>query len=139
MKNTQSSGVDTITMKTLKMFQETLEPALLNIVNTLILTNTFPNSLKISKVLPHLKPGKNEMNPESYRPINILNTIAKIVETVVSCQLKEFLKANKLIPAQHNGGLPGKSTVTTVLTLIDIWSNIIEDKEETVCIQLDLT
>ena len=46
MKNTNSSGVDTITMKTLKMFQETLEPSILNIVNTSILTNTFPNSLK---------------------------------------------------------------------------------------------
>ena len=56
MKTSKSAGVDTITMKTIKMFQKTMEPALLNIVNTSILTNTFPNSLKISKILPNLKP-----------------------------------------------------------------------------------
>ena len=139
MKATNSTGVDGISMKTLKMLQDTIEPVLLNIINTSIVTNTFPNSLKIAKILPNHKTGKNDLLPEAYRPINILNTISKIIEKVVASQLKEFLKINKLIPFQHNGGIQGKLTVTTALTLLDMWSKILEENNEAVCIHLDQT
>ena len=61
------------------------------------------------------------------------------METIIADQLKKHLNKNKIIPFQHNSGLQDKSTVTTALTLIDMWSKIMEEKTDAVCIQLDQT
>ena len=52
MRATTSYGYDFISMKTVKNHQHVLEPLLLNMVNTEIASNTFPKTLKPSKILP---------------------------------------------------------------------------------------
>ena len=73
----------------------------------------------------------------SYRPINILNYIAKIIDTIMAQQIKDFLTQYKLIPYNHNGGLKGLSTTSTVIVLLDMWSKLIEDNVNAVVLQLD--
>jgi hypothetical protein len=70
-------------MKTIKENMKTIEPALLNIVNTLITIITFPDNLKTQLILQALKPTNDSLKPLSYRPINIIEIIRKIIETAV--------------------------------------------------------
>ena len=102
LKPTTSAGTDTINMKTIKENMKTIEPALLNIVNTSISTNTYPDNLKTQLILPALKPKKDSLKPLSYRPINIIETIGKIIETAVKEQTMEYLikKQPNTKPAQ---------------------------------------
>ena len=124
IKPYKALGIDTISMKTLIDFMPAIEAALLNIINSSISTNTYPDSLSISKIMPILKPGKDSLDMDSYRPINILNAIAKILDTVIANQIKQFLDVFNLIPYNHNAGIKGLSTTSTVLVLPDMWSNM---------------
>jgi hypothetical protein len=137
MRPTNSTGLDTISMRVIKESIEVLAPALLNIVNTSIVTNTFPRSLLNSRVIPILKPLKDPSIPKSFRGINLLPVISKIIENAVLDQMKDYLSRHSLIPPQHNGSIPGHSTTTTAITLIDMWSRIIEIGDDGVVLQLD--
>ena len=73
---------------------------------------------------------KSQTQPDqmaSYRPVNIQNSISKIIEKVVFGQLAEYLDKHKLIPDNHHGSRPGRSTTTA---LIDIYEKIVDNYEK---------
>ena len=53
-------------------------PVLTHIINLSILTNKFPSSWKISKVIPLQKKG-DCLDPKNFRPVAILPMISKIL------------------------------------------------------------
>ncbi|CAE7022178.1 Zinc knuckle [Pyrenophora teres f. teres] len=59
------------------------------------------------------KPGKPAEQPTSYRPIAILNTIAKFYERLVSNRIKDLIIKHKLLPGLQFGS-PGQSTAMAV-------------------------
>ena len=71
-------------MKIIKKLCPAIIPHLTHLVNSIIYTETYPTILKVSRISPTLKPEKNSEFIDSYRPINILSAVEKIVE--------EFLK-----------------------------------------------
>ena len=93
--------------------------------NTSISTNQYPKTLKKSKVLPLIKnatPPKSPSDPASYRGINIIMTIGKIIDKVVLQQVLEYLTKNKIIHQAHHGAISGKSTTTAIAPLLPkIW------------------
>ena len=97
-------------MKTLKSIQKPIEPAILNLVNTCIQMQTYPENLKCSKALPLLKQDKNPDSPLSYRLINILPSIGKFLDKVIGIQVIKYLNDNQIIPHSHHGGRPHRST-----------------------------
>ena len=137
IKSTGSSGFDTISTRTIKNLRKSLEPLLLNLVNTTITSKKYPEILKLSKAVPILKQGKPYMDPLSYRAVNLLPTLSKIIDRVVSQQTTEFLLLNNIIPIQHHGGVKGKSTITAIMTEIDDWSEKVERGEELAIIIID--
>ena len=86
----------------------------------------FPDALKVSKVIPILKPGKPPGEPSSYRPINLLPALSKIIEKVIFTQLAEYLEEYKIIPYNHHGSRAGHSTTTNLIT---IYEKLIENAE----------
>ena len=50
----------------------------------------FPECLKTSRVIPIQKPGKSSNSLESFRPINNLNPVEKIVEEAIKIQLQNI-------------------------------------------------
>ena len=65
-------------MALLKKLNPLISPHLTHLYNDMIWTSIYPSQLKVSKILPILKPNKNQDNIEGYRPINILGPIDKI-------------------------------------------------------------
>jgi hypothetical protein len=57
------------------------------------------------------KPGRQSYDvPKSYRPIALLNTIAKIFTALVAEDITTLAEQHKLLPACHFGGRPGLRT-----------------------------
>lgn len=137
MRPTKSTAEDGISMKLVKQAQQVLFKPLLNLVNTSITTNTFPEDLKTAKIIPILKQSKDPSLPKSWRPVNILPSLSKILEKVIVNQLKKHLINNAIITGNHTGSRPKNSTTTAALTLHDIWSSVLDDDLEAVVIQLD--
>merc|ERR1712055_1163333 len=108
MKNTNSFGYYGISMSMIKNHIKVLSPLLLNLVNQVIEKEKFPENIKIQKVVPIAK-NYDFLNPNSYRGINILSPISKIIENVLKNQIIEFLNTNNIIPLNHLGGIKGRS------------------------------
>ena len=88
-KNSSSTGYDAISNKTLRKIAPEMAPIIAHLINSIIRTGIFPNNLKVSKIIPILKPGKPSTNIDSFRPVNCLPAIEKLVE--------EWLKINLTI------------------------------------------
>ena len=109
LKNTNSSGVDSITTKIIKDSIGVLITPITRIVNTSILTGTFPEDWKLAKVIPILKKGDSK-EKSNYRPISILPVTSKILEETVRQQVSRYFEKNNLFPKHQHGFRPKWST-----------------------------
>ena len=78
LKTSNSSGIDNISTKLLKMIINEIALVLSHIFNRSLLTGIVPSQLKIAKVNPIFKSGDNQVF-SNYRPISILHSISKIL------------------------------------------------------------
>ena len=82
------------------------------------MTGSFPNLLKISKVIPLYKKD-DDTNMSNYRPIALLPSISKIFEKVILLQLTKYLYENNLICEKQYGFRKNHSTEYAALHIID--------------------
>ena len=79
-KNSSSRGFNETSMKFLKISPAAFAPHITFPINRSLMAGVFPSILKISRILPILKPGKNRLEKTSYRPISNLHCVEKIFE-----------------------------------------------------------
>lgn len=74
------------------------------------------------------KPGKPQYNvAKAYRPIALLNTIPKLLTTIIAEDITYMCEHHQLLPATHFGGRPGRTTTDSMHLLTsrikDAWRN----------------
>jgi len=133
-----SAGHDEIPIKLIKKIAPYIAHVLVDIFNASFQTGTFPDTLKIAKVIPIFKAGdKNSIN--NYRPISMLSTLAKLLEKLALRRLEEYCKRNKVITPSQYGFVDGKSTQSA---LVDFTSSVLrsfDNKLFTLSIFLDFS
>jgi len=61
------------------------------------------------------KPGKPSYNiPKAYRPIALLNTMWKVIMAIVASHITFYTEKYQLLPANHFGGCPGRTTADVI-------------------------
>ena len=138
LKNSKSSGLDSIDTFILKLAGPNIIPALTHIINLSIGTQQFPSSWKIAKVIPLFKKD-NPLNPKNYRPVAILPILSKILEKAVFIQIIDYLDYNQLIHPSHHGFRAAHSTTTGLIQMYDTWVQAMEHGEYTGACFLDLS
>ena len=73
--------------------------------------------MKKTRITPILKKGKPVDEIDSYRPINNLPCVEKIVEEHLKRQMEEFIRENKIMNKDHHGGRKNHSTITAKVTI----------------------
>lgn len=74
-----------------------------------------PKPLKHSITVVLKKPQKPDYTkPGAYRPIALLNTLAKVLEAVVAGRISKEAEARNLLPQSQMGARPGRSTVSAL-------------------------
>ena len=111
LKNSNSSGLDSIDTFSLKLAGQRIIPALTHIINLSIVTQQFPTSWKTAKIIPLYKKD-DPLSPTNYRPVAILPILSKVLEKAVFLQIVDYMDSNHLIHPNHHGLRAGHSTTT---------------------------
>ena len=98
------------------------------LINQVLNTGTFPDKLKIAKVIPIFKKGDPSLF-EIYRPICLLPAISKVLEKIIALQLSSYFEKNKLLFDNQYGFRPKHSTEHAALELIDRITNKMDTTE----------
>ena len=125
-----------ITPRLLKIASFEFSENLSKIFNKCIATGTFPDLLKVAKVIPIHK-GESTMDVSNYRPISLLPIIGKVFERIIYRRLYLFITRHRILYPKQYGFQKGKSTEQA---LIDIQSKILdalENNETPCCVLLD--
>jgi hypothetical protein len=114
----KSSTTDPMHTSLLKMCASILAPFITRLFNLSISSGVFPNSWKQAIITPILKKGcRDACDPKSYRPISNLTVLSKLLEKLVSFQMRKFLKLNDLMPSKQSAYREHHSTETASLKL----------------------
>ena len=76
-------GHDMTSIKIYKKIIDRIAPYITHLVNSLNTKSIYPIILKISIISPQLKQDKDSSNIDSFRPINNLCSLEKIIEQYI--------------------------------------------------------
>ena len=93
----------------------------LSLFNIAISKGIFPTDWKPAKVSPIFRKG-NKDDPNNYRPISVIQAVAKIFEKIIFDHLSAYLQTNILLSDSQSGFRKYHSTTTALLDAIDEWS-----------------
>ena len=136
--NNKVPGPDSIPNILLKNLPLKALTQLTYIINGVIKLQYFPKKWKVAIVIHILKPRKPPHDPNSYRPISLLNTIANITERVILRVLNKIVRKKALIPMQQFGFSEGYSTTLTLVRVIQDILKGYNRKQCTVVLLIDI-
>jgi hypothetical protein len=93
--------------------------------------------MKYSIVTPIFKKGNNS-DPENYRPISVLASFAKVLETALYVRLSEHITLNNMLTDQQYDFRRDYSTDEAIFKLIYEVLNVLNDKSIVGSIFFDL-
>ena len=137
LKNTSSKGFDDIPVNLIKNSNSALCTILAYLNNQSLLDGTFPDLLKIAKVVPIHK-SDDVKNIANYRPISVLSVFSKISEKVMCVRLNKYLLDKSILHPNQYGFREKLSTAMALLKLTDDISRSIDDGNVTVGVFIDL-
>lgn len=88
--------------------------------------STLPQAWKAAIIVPIFKGKGDRDNPENYRPISLLNGVAKCYEHIVSRQLYSFVEDNGLLSDKQFGFRRQKSTTDQLLRITSTISTALD-------------
>ena len=84
-------------------------------------TGIFPDEWRLARVTPMFKKGKR-VDPNNYRPISVIPTVAKMFEKCICDKISDYLNANNLLSHRQSGFRSLHSTITELVDAANSWS-----------------
>eukprot|EP00666_Eupelagonemidae_sp_cell4sb_P017941 gene17941-biopygen15473 len=119
VRPTASVGVDEIPMTILKKVGPLVLPFIAMLANAVTGSGEWPTQWKRAQVSPLWKRKGCRQDPTNYRPLAMLPAISRLVERLLSYQLKTHVRKAGVLPAFQHGFREGHSCETALLLLID--------------------
>ena len=95
-----------------------------------------PSSWKQAHVNAIFKKGDRK-EAKNYRPISLTSVCGKVLESIVRDKIVSHMMTNNLFCDEQHGFVPGRSCVTQLLCVMEMWTNSLNSREEIDCIYLD--
>jgi len=121
MKPARAPGLDGITAGILRKAWPIIKESITQLMNRCLEDATFPDCWKVSRLVIVPKPGKKDMTSlKSYRPISLLSTLSKALETLIIDEVERETAINHI--GNQHGFVTGRSTITAMQSLYS-WAN----------------
>ena len=133
----KSVGPNSIPIKLLKVIGSSISPLLALLVNQSFQSGTFPDKLKIARVISLFKKGNPEL-PSNYRPISLLPIFSKIFEKLMYRRLYRFLEIHKVLYSLQFGFQENHSIDHALVSLTEAVRNTLDNKRFGCGIFIDL-
>ena len=118
MDNKKALGIDGITGEVYKSVFEILPEYLTAMYNSCLNRGIFPKRWKTAKMIPIVKPGKeNSDEPSKFRPISLLNVGGKVLEKLLINRINHQIYSHALMSRNQYGFMPQKSTVDDAMAV----------------------
>ena len=113
--------------------------SLANVINKSLISSVFEQDWKNARVTPIYKDDGDINDENNYRPISVTGHIAKMIESLVSYQIIDFLEEHSFISMDQSAYLKRHSTQTSLHRVIDDWLENVNDGAITGACLLDIS
>lgn len=137
LENNKACGPDNIPVKIVKNNADTFAVLLQNMFNSIIETGTYPNCLKVAKVIPIFKSGDSN-DVGNYRPISTLSVFNKVFEKLLVTRILDFFHKHDVLYKLQYGFRQGCSTLIAITELVDSILNELDNRKIVGALFLDL-
>ena len=122
----------------LKIIKQNICYPLKEIINISFATGTYPDKLKIAKVIPIFKNKGDELLVSNYRPISLLSNINKIFEKLVYSRVYSFLNLHNCIYELQFGFRAKHSTNNALFSITEMVRDALDNSNFACGIFIDL-
>uniref|UniRef100_A0A3B5QAR3 Reverse transcriptase domain-containing protein n=1 Tax=Xiphophorus maculatus TaxID=8083 RepID=A0A3B5QAR3_XIPMA len=136
-KNT-APGKDRIYYRMIRQLSEKSKDIILQLYNKIWEEGKLPLNWKESIIIPIAKPGKDNSNPENYRPIALTSNVCKIMERMINNRIVYYLNSKGYISKFQSGFRKGRSTNDPTLCLEHEIRKAQVNKESVVAVFFDI-
>lgn len=118
--NSKSPGADSLPGGTYLKYSQIILRVLLETLNDAVENGHQPSSMNEAIVVVRPKPGKDPLQPDSYRPFPLLNSNVKLLAWVLATRLAKVI--SRLVHLDQSGFILARSTALNIqrLFLINI-------------------
>jgi hypothetical protein len=96
-----------------------------HLINQSLVTGVFPEAFKHGIVVPVFKGQKKDRkDPASYRPVNLLCALSKVLELAVKSSLQQHLDVSGNLPTLQHGFRSGGSCTWAIAAAHAAWVNL---------------
>ena len=124
----KSSGPDNIHPHILREAASSICVPLSMIYEDSLEVGETPEDWRTANVTPIFKKGDRN-NPANYRPVSLTSQVCKVLESIVRERVIEHLNSNNLLSEEQHGFREGRSCLSNLLTTLEDWTSILDDKD----------
>ncbi|MEM7402229.1 MAG: reverse transcriptase family protein [Pseudomonadota bacterium] len=132
-----SYGIDNVPLFMFAKLATALAEPITKLYTLSLTSGRLANEWKVAKFTPVHKKG-NKDNVMNYRPISLLCSCSKVLESIICEELDRYLSENSLISKDQFGFMKGRSTVAQLLQTFNKWTESIDSGENIDAIYIDL-
>ena len=138
LKTDKASSPDGLSNRILKELSHKLSSPLCSLFNKSLSLGKFPSPYKDANVTPVHKKGDLSL-VSNYRPISLLNSVAKLFEKLVFKYLYNHLQDNNMLSSLQSGFIPGDSTVNQLAYLYHMFTEALDAGKEVRTVFCDIS
>lgn len=134
----KAPGYDMISGKMIKELPDKCIQLICYIFNAISRNGCFPRAWKTAQIIMIPKPGKDETQVTSYRPISLLPTLSKLYEKMLLIKLHPILEQGNIIPAHQFGFRNQHSTIEQVHRIVNVIKTALDRRKYCSAVFLDV-
>ena len=124
----KAAGPDDMHPHLLRETAATITEPLCIIFKDSLQTEQIPDDWRKANITPIYKKGDRN-DPSNYRPVSLTSQVCKIMESIIKEEIFEHLTDHNLLSDGQHGFRNGRSCLSNLLTTLEDWTNILDDRD----------